>query len=450
MQIAAIEFARNVAGLKGANSTEFDKDTPNPVISLIEEQKKVENLGASMRLGAYSCVLEKGTHSFEAYKSDKISERHRHRYEFNNAYRLEVDAKTFRNDVAGDSRIQAFIKSGKLIAKSTKSQGADNDSGALQKQMAKGVELPKKRGKGYRMEEAIITALNQRTSDGFDNFASALNKSKDLGGDIALYDAVRRKGMKLPQLPRNIETKRNMAIEELLKFAIGLRSKGIRSITFERLGRIKEEYSIFSIEEIERIFSSTRISVSPTMAVRGGEEITESNLKARFLRSIKNYVKTDNKEVIDQYLIFLISLIELQSTQEFEAQELLEMAANYSGIGMEQAENLMRYLMSPDVRAQGVDIGGTFESVVGYLRGNAAMLGNKGGIDLNPANMNLQTKMDSRFRGNDKGIKFHLTPAMLAQLQKAPGFVPVIINIQPMNDLRKFLGLNDSSALKAG
>jgi CTP synthase len=95
MQIATIEFARDVAGLKGANSTEFDKDTPHPVISLIEEQKKVENLGASMRLGAYSCILEKGTHSFEAYKSDKISERHRHRYEFNNAYRQQLTQKGF-------------------------------------------------------------------------------------------------------------------------------------------------------------------------------------------------------------------------------------------------------------------------------------------------------------------------------------------------------------------
>jgi len=93
MQIATIEFARDVAGLKGANSTEFDKDTPNPVISLIEEQKKVENLGASMRLGAYNCVLEKGTKSFEAYKSEKISERHRHRYEFNNAYREQLTQK---------------------------------------------------------------------------------------------------------------------------------------------------------------------------------------------------------------------------------------------------------------------------------------------------------------------------------------------------------------------
>jgi len=93
MQIATIEFARNVAGLKGANSTEFDPQTPHPVISLIEEQKKVKNLGASMRLGAYSCVLGKGTKSFEAYKNAKISERHRHRYEFNNAYRQQLTQK---------------------------------------------------------------------------------------------------------------------------------------------------------------------------------------------------------------------------------------------------------------------------------------------------------------------------------------------------------------------
>jgi hypothetical protein len=70
----------------------------------------------------------------------------------------------------------------------------------------------------------------------------------------------------------------------------------------------------------------------------------------------------------------------------------------------------------------------------------------KGGIDLTPANMNLQTKMDSRFRGNDNGrIKFHLDPAMLQQLQNAPGFVPVIINIQPLTDLRSFLGVGVSA-----
>ena len=93
MQIATIEFARNVAGLKGANSTEFDAETGYPVISLIEEQKKIKNMGASMRLGAFNCILEKGTKSFESYKTEKISERHRHRYEFNNAYRSQLTQK---------------------------------------------------------------------------------------------------------------------------------------------------------------------------------------------------------------------------------------------------------------------------------------------------------------------------------------------------------------------
>lgn len=93
MQIATIEFARNVAGLKNANSTEFDKETPHPVISLIEEQKEVKDLGASMRLGVYSGVLEKGTRSYEAYKTEKIIERHRHRYEFNNSYRPQLTQK---------------------------------------------------------------------------------------------------------------------------------------------------------------------------------------------------------------------------------------------------------------------------------------------------------------------------------------------------------------------
>ncbi len=91
MQIATIEFARNVCGLKNANSTEFDKQTSQPVIGLLEEQKQVENMGASMRLGAYPCSLEKGTNSFEAYKTSKISERHRHRYEFNNHYRVQME-----------------------------------------------------------------------------------------------------------------------------------------------------------------------------------------------------------------------------------------------------------------------------------------------------------------------------------------------------------------------
>ena len=86
MQCAVIEFARNVLGMKGANSTEIDEDTEFPVISIMEDQKNIENMGGSMRLGAYDCKLEKGSHAYNAYKQDIIQERHRHRYEFNNTY----------------------------------------------------------------------------------------------------------------------------------------------------------------------------------------------------------------------------------------------------------------------------------------------------------------------------------------------------------------------------
>ncbi len=87
MQIAVIEFARNVAGLEGANSTEFDASTKFPVIDLMPDQRDLADKGATMRLGAYDCTLPEGTHAFEAYGQGAISERHRHRYEFNNAYR---------------------------------------------------------------------------------------------------------------------------------------------------------------------------------------------------------------------------------------------------------------------------------------------------------------------------------------------------------------------------
>jgi len=93
MQTAVIEFARNVCGLKNANSTEFDKSTKYPVISLLEEQKKVDDKGATMRLGAYECRLKKGTLAFAAYRKEKIQERHRHRYEFNNAFRAKLESK---------------------------------------------------------------------------------------------------------------------------------------------------------------------------------------------------------------------------------------------------------------------------------------------------------------------------------------------------------------------
>ncbi len=87
MQCAVIEFARNVAGLEGAHSAEFSSTTPYPVIDLMEEQKGVEEKGGTMRLGAYPCILKEGTFSFSAYGVKEISERHRHRYEFNNKFR---------------------------------------------------------------------------------------------------------------------------------------------------------------------------------------------------------------------------------------------------------------------------------------------------------------------------------------------------------------------------
>ncbi|MFC1708778.1 CTP synthase [Candidatus Omnitrophota bacterium] len=95
MQVAVIEFARKVCGLKNANSTEFNKKTPHPVISLLEEQKKIKNMGATMRLGKYTCKLGKSTNSYKAYKKQKTNERHRHRYEFNNKYKEIMSKRGF-------------------------------------------------------------------------------------------------------------------------------------------------------------------------------------------------------------------------------------------------------------------------------------------------------------------------------------------------------------------
>ena len=86
MQCASIEFARNVCKYPGANSSEFSKRTKFAVIDLMESQKHVKEMGASMRLGAYPCVIKKNSKAFMAYQSDLISERHRHRYEFNNQF----------------------------------------------------------------------------------------------------------------------------------------------------------------------------------------------------------------------------------------------------------------------------------------------------------------------------------------------------------------------------
>ncbi len=86
MQLAIVEFARNICALKGAHSTEFNRATRYPVITMLEEQKKITHKGASMRLGTYECVLKKGTFAYQAYRKERIFERHRHRYEFNNEY----------------------------------------------------------------------------------------------------------------------------------------------------------------------------------------------------------------------------------------------------------------------------------------------------------------------------------------------------------------------------
>ena len=96
MQCAVIEFARSVCGLTGANSTEFDPRTPHPVICLLEEQRHVTRKGGTMRLGAYDCFLVPGSRAAQAYGQAAVRERHRHRYEFNNAYRPELERRGMR------------------------------------------------------------------------------------------------------------------------------------------------------------------------------------------------------------------------------------------------------------------------------------------------------------------------------------------------------------------
>ena len=93
MQIAVIEYARNVCGLAGANSAEFDKECKTAVIDLMVDQRGVQNLGGTMRLGAYPCKLKPGSLAFAAYGSELISERHRHRYEVSNAFRAQLEER---------------------------------------------------------------------------------------------------------------------------------------------------------------------------------------------------------------------------------------------------------------------------------------------------------------------------------------------------------------------
>jgi len=90
--MAVIEFGRTVLGLERANSLEFDEQTPHPVVTLMEEQKGVTDKGGTMRLGSYPCALKEGTRARDLYGADVVHERHRHRFEFNNAYRAKYEA----------------------------------------------------------------------------------------------------------------------------------------------------------------------------------------------------------------------------------------------------------------------------------------------------------------------------------------------------------------------
>ncbi|OEF99859.1 CTP synthase [Vulcanibacillus modesticaldus] len=111
MQLAVIEFARNVVGLKNANSSEFDLKTEHPVIDILPEQKDIEDLGGTMRLGVYPCKLEEGTKAKENYQADLIYERHRHRYEFNNEYREQLQNSGLKiSGVSPDGKLVEIVE----------------------------------------------------------------------------------------------------------------------------------------------------------------------------------------------------------------------------------------------------------------------------------------------------------------------------------------------------
>jgi CTP synthase len=111
MQAATIDWARNVAKLDQANSSEFDPETPNPIIDLLPEQQDVVDLGGTMRLGLYACRIEPNTLAYQLYQQGAIYERHRHRYEFNNAYRNQFLASGYLiSGTSPDSRLVEIIE----------------------------------------------------------------------------------------------------------------------------------------------------------------------------------------------------------------------------------------------------------------------------------------------------------------------------------------------------
>ncbi|WP_313758144.1 CTP synthase [Tissierella sp.] len=111
MQLAVVEFARNVANLKGAHSSELNAETPYPVIDLMPEQKDIDALGGTMRLGLYPCKIKEGTKALEIYNDEIIYERHRHRYEFNNEYRDKLEEEGLViSGVSPDERLVEMIE----------------------------------------------------------------------------------------------------------------------------------------------------------------------------------------------------------------------------------------------------------------------------------------------------------------------------------------------------
>jgi CTP synthase len=111
MQLASVEYARNVLGLEGAHSAELNPETNYPVIDLLPEQKDIEDLGGTLRLGLYPCKLIQGTKAYEAYDGEVVYERHRHRYEFNNHYREQMEKEGFIfSGTSPDGRLVEIIE----------------------------------------------------------------------------------------------------------------------------------------------------------------------------------------------------------------------------------------------------------------------------------------------------------------------------------------------------
>jgi CTP synthase len=111
MQMAVIEYSRNVIGLKDANSTEMNEETSHPVIALMEDQKTITDKGGTMRLGAWKCDIKEGTLAHQIYGKTQIQERHRHRYEYNNEYRKQLeDAGLLGSGINPDTGLVEIIE----------------------------------------------------------------------------------------------------------------------------------------------------------------------------------------------------------------------------------------------------------------------------------------------------------------------------------------------------